>query len=1043
MTPEILEALRECCQNDAAFERARQLFLEVEAQSRYMTQAGKETVVLSSVGVSDGHGVPSTSIASVSRAESSSLITAQAREHYFQALIENASDVIVILDINGVFSYCSPSAERILGYTLADVVGRSVAEFVHPEDIAPVVQTLQAAVAHPWMLQPPVEYRVRHCDGSWRVFEAVTTSLLEDPAVAGVVVNCHDITRQWQALDSLNQANLQIANLLSGINDACFSLNQAWQFTYMNRQAGELFHQEPAQLLGKTIWETLPELQDSEIEHQLRQASTDRTSINFEYYWAVLQRWLEIRISLVAGGLLVFLLDVSDRHMAQAELLEMSSALGNAVEGIARLNLQGRYVALNRSYAEGLGYEPEEMIGMAWEQTLWDEDLAEVKAAYSQVLATGRKISIEARALRKDGSTFYKEVVLVPAYDLHDNLIGHHCFTRDITERKKAEEALRLQAEREQMLSAVAQRIRNSLELSDILNTAVAEVRQLLKVDRTVILQIAAEERVIVAAESVTPPFFSVLNSCLENRWFQQLSLMHHQDLVIDDIPGFLSDAGEPPLRELAEIAALMQAWQVQALLSVPILLGDRLWGFLFCHQCTAPRQWEAFEIGLVNQLATHLVIAIQQANLYQQVQQLNSELEQQVQERTAQLQTALLYEALLKRITDSVRDSLNEAEILQRAVHELTNGLTVNGCDAALYNIEQCTSTICYEASRDLPSAKGVTLSMQDFPELYEQILSEQYFQFCQLLPDPVRSLEHRYAVLVCPLVGDVEVMGDLRLFKPEHDNFSSLEIRLVQQVANQCAIAIRQARLYQAAQTQVEELEKLNQLKDDFLSTVSHELRTPMSNMKMAIHMLRNVDTAERRERYLGILQAECVREIELINDLLDLQRLEADSYRVVPEPLDVYTFIERLIEPFYERTRDREQNLHCDLPANIPAILSDRPTLERVLAELLNNACKYTPPKGEIVLRAELDNADPDRQSLMFHISNQAEIPTNELPRIFEKFYRVPAIDRWQQGGTGLGLALVQHLVAQLSGTIHVTSENQWTTFTVQLPLVIHPA
>ncbi|HIK17288.1 MAG TPA: PAS domain-containing protein [Leptolyngbyaceae cyanobacterium M33_DOE_097] len=852
-----------------------------------------------------------------------------------------------------------------------------------------------------------------------------------------------DITRQREALDSLNQANQQIANLLGGISDACFSLNQSWQFTYMNRQAGELFHQEPAQLLGQTIWETLPELQGSEIEHQLRQASADRVSINFEHYWPIFQRWLEIRISPVAGGLLVFLLDVSDRHMAQVELLEMSSALGNAVEGIARLDLQGRYIALNRSYAEVLGYEPEEMIGMAWEQTLLAEDIAEVKAAYHRVVTTGSKISIEARALRKDGSTFYKEVVLVPAYDLHDNLIGHHCFTRDITERKKAEESLRLQAEREQMLSAVAQRIRNSLELSEILNTAVAEVRQLLKVDRTVILQVAAENHIMVAAESVIPPFFSVLNSCLENRRFQQLSLTHHQDLVIDDVLGLLSDAREPPRSELAEIAALMQAWQVQALLSVPILLGDRLWGFLFCHQCTAPRQWEAFEIGLVDQLATHLVIAIQQANLYQQVQQLNSELEQQVQERTAQLQTALLYEALLKRITDSVRDSLNEEEILQRAVHELTNGLIVNGCDAALYNIEQRTSTICYEALRDLPSAKGVTLSMQDFPELYDQILSEHHFQFCQLLPDPVRSIERHYAVLVCPLVGDLDVIGDLWLFKPEYDHFSSLEIRLVQQVANQCAIAIRQARLYQAAQAQVQELEKLNQLKDDFLSTVSHELRTPMSNMKMAIHMLRNVETPERRDRYLGILQAECVREIELINDLLDLQRLEADSYRIVPEPLDVYTFIERLIEPFYERTRDREQNLHYDLPANIPAILSDRPTLERVLAELLNNACKYTPPKGEIVLRVELDNPDSARQSLLFHISNQAEIPAEELPRIFEKFYRVPAIDRWQQGGTGLGLALVQHLVAQLSGTIHVASTSQWTTFTVRLPLVIHPA
>jgi signal transduction histidine kinase len=81
----------------------------------------------------------------------------------------------------------------------------------------------------------------------------------------------------------------------------------------------------------------------------------------------------------------------------------------------------------------------------------------------------------------------------------------------------------------------------------------------------------------------------------------------------------------------------------------------------------------------------------------------------------------------------------------------------------------------------------------------------------------------------------------------------FDELEIRLIQQVANQCAISIRQARLYTAATAQVESLEKLNALKDDFLSTVSHELRTPISNMKMALSMLKTSPTDERRERYL----------------------------------------------------------------------------------------------------------------------------------------------------------------------------------------------
>jgi signal transduction histidine kinase len=108
-----------------------------------------------------------------------------------------------------------------------------------------------------------------------------------------------------------------------------------------------------------------------------------------------------------------------------------------------------------------------------------------------------------------------------------------------------------------------------------------------------------------------------------------------------------------------------------------------------------------------------------------------------------------------------------------------------------------------------------------------------------------------------------------------------------LVKQVCNQCAIAIRQARLYEAAQIQVQELDRLNRLKDDFLSTVSHELRTPMSNIKMATYMLGislsklgALEKDQSTQRYFKILNDECQRETLLIDNLLDLSRLDAKT-------------------------------------------------------------------------------------------------------------------------------------------------------------------
>jgi len=241
------------------------------------------------------------------------------------------------------------------------------------------------------------------------------------------------------------------------------------------------------------------------------------------------------------------------------------------------------------------------------------------------------------------------------------------------------------------------------------------------------------------------------------------------------------------------------------------------------------------------------------------------------------------------------------------------------------------------------------------------------------------------------------------------------------------------------------IEELEKLHQLKDDFLSTVSHELRTPISNIKMAIQMLKASPNAVRSQRYLEILQAECAREIDLINNLLDLQRLEATSYPIFhTEAIFLQDWLPAIVEPFRSRIQECQQSLRINLRPDLPPLISDRASLERMFTELLNNACKYTAAAGEIVISIEQKSSSEGSTggkhspilTTIFTISNSAEIPALDLPRIFEKFYRVPKADRWKQGGTGLGLALVQKLVEHLRGTIHVVSEEGWTTFTVQL-------
>ncbi|HEY9708251.1 MAG TPA: PAS domain S-box protein, partial [Oculatellaceae cyanobacterium] len=139
--------------------------------------------------------------------------------------------------------------------------------------------------------------------------------------------------------------------------------------------------------------------------------------------------------------------DISDRKQAENEICELSTALENAVEGISRLDTQGRYLSANKAYADITGYQPEEMIGMEWQHTLHPDEYEKMVAAYQEMLEVG-KVEAETRGRRKDGSIFYKQVVMIAVYDEQHNFIGHHCFMKDITERKQAEEALRQSEQR-------------------------------------------------------------------------------------------------------------------------------------------------------------------------------------------------------------------------------------------------------------------------------------------------------------------------------------------------------------------------------------------------------------------------------------------------------------------------------------------------------------------------------------------------------------------------------------------------------------------
>lgn len=243
----------------------------------------------------------------------------------------------------------------------------------------------------------------------------------------------------------------------------------------------------------------------------------------------------------------------------------------------------------------------------------------------------------------------------------------------------------------------------------------------------------------------------------------------------------------------------------------------------------------------------------------------------------------------------------------------------------------------------------------------------------------------------------------------------------------------------------------QQLHQLKVDFLSTTSHELRTPLTNIKMAIHMLQLVLNQQGMSQqrtssggqpvahYLEILEQQCEQELRLINDLLELRSLDADPVPLQVSIINLPNWLPTILQEFADRAQSRQQQFEIQVPSDLPSLSTEAPSLARILAELVTNACKHTPIGQSIKIIAQ--SIEPNQQAppcLQISVCNSgAEIPDESVSHIFDPFYRIPSHDPWRQGGTGLGLALVKKLVHRLHGRIKVTSNPEWTSFAVQLP------
>lgn len=429
-------------------------------------------------------------------------------------------------------------------------------------------------------------------------------------------------------------------------------------------------------------------------------------------------------------------------------------------------------------------------------------------------------------------------------------------------------------------------------------------------------------------------------------------------------------------------------------------------------------------------------------ARLYNMVRRRAEELEQRVTERTTSLQQLASRQQALARIELAINQPHELRAVLDQITRQVTDLLPASGG----------ASVILWDEVNDRFDCSASTVPDQPPGEMCHRIRTEggatrwimehrKPFVVPDIREDPFRANrmleEYRlqaYAGL--PLLAGGQVLGVLYALSLELRDYSRDDLEFLEAMAARAATAILKVRLYQELAAEKDRAESADHLKSAFLATMSHELRTPLNSIigftGILLQGLAGPLNDEQRKQ-LGIVRDSARHLLALINDVLDISKIEAGQLNVAREPFDLRASIARvdgMVRPLAEK---KSLALRTDLATEIGEWTGDARRVEQILLNLLNNAVKFT-ERGEVALRGRFDG---DR--LVLDVSDTGiGIRPEDIEQLFQPFRQVDSGLSRRHEGTGLGLAICRRLAALMGGDIAVQSEpGRGSVFTLSLP------
>ncbi|AFZ16190.1 PAS domain S-box protein [Allocoleopsis franciscana] len=553
----------------------------------------------------------------------------QAAHNQITKILESITDAFFALDGEWRFTYVNQQAERLLQRKRSELLGQSVwDEF--PEAVTSLFyQEYHRAVTEEVSVEfeafyPPLK--------TWFSVHAY-------PGKQGLSVYFEDINQRKQAQESL-QSSEERYRLLFENNPQPMWVNdlETLAIVAVNEAAINHYGYSREEFLAMTIADIRPA---ADIPALLENMANVTPGLNKKGVWRHRKKdgsLIEVEIttySLTFVGRqaqLVLANDVTERRRAEKALIETTqfqrAILDSANYAIISTTPDGIIRTFNAAAQRLLGYTAEEVVGKVTPLVIHDyaevvqraQELSEelgfwVEPGFESFVAKTRLGKIDEREwtyIRKDGSRFPVLLSITAVRDLEGNITGFLGIGHDITECQQAEAELQRQHRRSQLFTEITLKIRQSLQLEDILQTTVTEVQKILQVDRVLIYRVWPDGKGCTVTEAVQPGWPAILGMSFAEEVFP----LKYQELYRQGQVHAIADVEQAYAEMTPCLLEFLHPWGVKAKLVVPILLSGQLWGLLIAHHCTHPRPWTSFETELLQQLSEQIGLALAQAQL-------------------------------------------------------------------------------------------------------------------------------------------------------------------------------------------------------------------------------------------------------------------------------------------------------------------------------------------------------------------------------------------------------------------------------------------